>query len=41
VSKQATQKIDMDRCSVKKFNEGNVEEQYQVIIRNKFVALES
>jgi hypothetical protein len=41
LSKQAAQKIDMDRFNVKKLNEGDVKEQYQVIIRNKFAALEN
>jgi hypothetical protein len=39
VSKQAAQKIDMQRLNVKKLNEGDVKEQYQVTIRNKFAAL--
>jgi hypothetical protein len=40
VSKQAAQ-IDMERFNVKMLNEGNVKEQYQVTIRNKFAALEN
>jgi hypothetical protein len=40
VSKWAAQKIDMERFSVKKLNEGDVKEEYQVTIRNKFAALE-
>jgi hypothetical protein len=36
VSKQAAQKIDMERFNVKKLNEGDVKEQYQVTIRNTF-----
>jgi glycine betaine/choline ABC-type transport system substrate-binding protein len=41
VSKRAAQKIDMERFNVKKLNEGDVKEQYQVMIRNKFAALEN
>jgi hypothetical protein len=41
VNKQATQKIDMERFNVKKLSEGDVKEQYQVTIRNKFAALEN
>jgi uncharacterized FlaG/YvyC family protein len=41
VSKQAAQKIDTERFNVKKLNEGDVKEQYQVTIRNKFAALEN
>jgi hypothetical protein len=41
VSKRAAQKIDMDRFNVKKLNGGDVNEQYQVTIRNKFAALEN
>jgi hypothetical protein len=41
VSKRAAQKIDMERFNVKNLNERYVEEQYQVIIRNKFAALEN
>jgi hypothetical protein len=40
VSKRAAQKIDIGRFNVKKLNEGGVEEQYEVTIRNKFAALE-
>jgi hypothetical protein len=40
VSKRAAQKVDSERFYVKKLNEGDVKEQYQVTIRNKFVALE-
>jgi hypothetical protein len=39
VSKQTVQKIDMERCDVKKLNKGDFKEQYQVTIRNKFAAL--
>jgi hypothetical protein len=38
VSKRAAQKIDTERFSLKKLNEGDVKEQYQVTIRNKFPA---
>jgi hypothetical protein len=41
VSKQAAQKIDMERLNVKKLDEGDVKEQYQAIIRKKFAALEN
>jgi uncharacterized FlaG/YvyC family protein len=41
VNKQAAQKIDMKRFSVKKLNEGEVKAQYQVTIRNKFAAPEN
>jgi hypothetical protein len=40
VSKRAAQKIATERIYVKELNEGDVEEQYQVTIRNKFAALE-
>jgi hypothetical protein len=41
VSKRAAQKIDTGRFNVKKLNKGDVKEQYQVTIRNKFAALEN
>jgi uncharacterized FlaG/YvyC family protein len=41
VSKRAAQKIDTERLNVKKSNEGDVKEQYQITITNKFAALES
>jgi hypothetical protein len=41
VSKRAAQKIGMERFYVKKLNEGDVKEQYQVTIRNTFAALEN
>jgi RNase P/RNase MRP subunit POP5 len=41
VSKQAAQKIDTGRVNLKKLYEGGVKVQYQVTIRNKFIALES
>jgi hypothetical protein len=41
VSKRAAQKIDTERFNVKELNEGDVKEQYQVTIRNKFAALEN
>jgi hypothetical protein len=41
VSKQAVQKIDMERFDVKKLNEGNVKDQYRVTTRNKFAPLEN
>jgi hypothetical protein len=41
VSKRAAQKVDKERFDVKELNEGDVKEQYQVTIRNKFAALEN
>jgi Ribonuclease G/E len=41
VSKRAARKLDTDRFNVKKLSEGDVNEQYQVTIRNKFAALEN
>jgi hypothetical protein len=41
VSKRAAQKVHTERFNVKKLNEGDVKEQYQVTIRNKFAALEN
>jgi hypothetical protein len=41
VSKRAAQEIDSERFNVKKLDEGDVKEQYQVTIRNKFAALEN
>jgi hypothetical protein len=41
VSKGVAQEIDMERFNLKNLNEGNVKEQYQVTIRNKFAALEN
>jgi glycine betaine/choline ABC-type transport system substrate-binding protein len=41
VSKRAAQKIDKERFNVKKLNEEDVKEKYQVTIRNKFAALEN
>jgi hypothetical protein len=41
VSKRAAQKIDIERYNVKKLDEGDVKEHYQVTIRNKFAALEN
>jgi hypothetical protein len=40
VSKRAA-KVDVERFNVKKLNEGDVKEQYQVTITNKFAALEN
>jgi hypothetical protein len=40
VSKRAAQKVDTERFNVKKLNEGDVKEHYQVTIRNRFTALE-
>jgi hypothetical protein len=41
VSKRAAQKIYTERFNVKKLNEWDVKEEYQVTIRNKFAALEN
>jgi hypothetical protein len=41
VSKRAAQKIDAERFNLKNLNEGDVKEQYQVTIINKFAALEN
>jgi hypothetical protein len=41
VSKRAAQKVNTERFIVKKLNEGDVKEQYQVTITNKFAALEN
>jgi hypothetical protein len=41
VSKRPAQKLDTERFYVKKLNEGDVEEQYQVTIRKKFACLEN
>jgi hypothetical protein len=41
VSKRAAQKIDTKRFNVKKLNERDVKEHYQVKIRNMFAALEN
>jgi hypothetical protein len=41
VRKRAAQKIDTERFIVKKLSEGDVKEQYQVTIRNKFAVLEN
>jgi hypothetical protein len=41
VGKQASQKTDTERFNVKKLNKGDVKEQYQVTIRNKFAAVEN
>jgi hypothetical protein len=40
-SKRGAQKIDTERLNLKKLNEGEVKEQYQVTIRNKFASLET
>jgi hypothetical protein len=41
VSKRTAQKIDTGRFNVKKLNEGDVRERYQVTIKNKLAALEN
>jgi hypothetical protein len=41
VSEQAVKKINMERFNLKKLNEGDVKEQYQVTTKNKFAALEN
>jgi hypothetical protein len=41
VSKLAVRKLDVERSNLKKLNDEEVEEQYQVTIKNKFTALEN
>jgi hypothetical protein len=41
VSKRAARKIDTERFNVKKSNEEDVKEQYQVTIRNTFAPMEN
>jgi hypothetical protein len=41
VNKRPVNKMDMDRFNLKKLNEGEVKEQYQVTIKNRFSALEN
>jgi hypothetical protein len=41
VSKLPVNKMDMDGFNLKKLNEGEDKEQYQVTIRNRFSALEN
>jgi hypothetical protein len=42
VSKQPANKMDMDRFNLKKLNEGEVRDQYQVkTVKNRFSALEN
>jgi hypothetical protein len=41
VSKRAAQKINTERFNVKKLDEGDVKEWYQVTIRNRSAALEN
>jgi hypothetical protein len=41
VSKQTGKKMDMAKFNLKKVNESEVKEQYQITIRNKFAALEN
>jgi hypothetical protein len=41
VSKRPENKMDMERFNLKKLNEGEVKEQYQVTIKNRFSALEN
>jgi hypothetical protein len=41
VSKRAAEKIDTERFNVKKLNERDVKEQYQITIRNKSAVLEN
>jgi hypothetical protein len=41
VSKRGAQKIKMERFNLKKLNKGDIKEQDQVTIRNKFAALEN
>jgi hypothetical protein len=41
VSKRPVNKMDMDTFNLKKLNEGEVKEQYQATIKNRFSALEN
>ena len=41
VSKQTTQKFDVERFNLSKLNELEVRKQYQIEITNSFVALEN
>ena len=41
ISKQAAQKFDGERFDLRKLNELEVKEKYQIEITNKFAALES
>jgi hypothetical protein len=41
VSKQPVNKMDMDRFNMKKLNEAEVKEQYQVTTKNRFSSLEN
>jgi hypothetical protein len=41
VSMRPVNKMDMERFNLKKLNEGEVKEQYQVTIKNRFSALEN
>jgi hypothetical protein len=41
VSKQARQRFDLERFNLKKLNDTEVEEQYQVETSNRFLALEN
>jgi hypothetical protein len=40
-SKQPVKKMDIDSFNLKKLNEGEVKEQYQVTIKHRFLALEN
>jgi hypothetical protein len=41
VTKRMVKKMDVERFNLKQLNEGEVKEQYQVTIKNKFAALEN
>jgi len=41
VSKRARQKFDLERCDLKKLDDVEVKEKYQVEISNRFATLES
>jgi len=41
VSKQAAQRFDMDKFNLKKLNDMDVREQYQLNISNRFLPLEN
>jgi len=41
VGKQAAQRVDRQRFNLRKLNEADVREQYQIEITNRFAALEN
>jgi hypothetical protein len=40
-SERVAEKLDMQRCDLRKLNDAEVKEQYQVKIKNRFAALEN